>query len=71
LKLILIGLGLGLIAAYNLTQVLTSYIYGVNHADPPTYMIVSLLLIGIAVLTCYVPVRRATQVDPMVALRYE
>ena len=74
LRLALAGLIIGAIAALILTRVLSSFsrlLYGVRASDPPTLIIVSLLLSGIAIWACYIPARRATKVDPMVALRYE
>jgi ABC-type antimicrobial peptide transport system permease subunit len=71
LDLTLVGVGLGIAGALVLTRFLSSLLYGVNPADPLTFVVVPLILVVVAVTASYIPARRATRVDPMVALRYE
>jgi putative ABC transport system permease protein len=67
----LAGLAIGIVLALRLTRLLSGWLYGVNPADPPTFGAVSLILIGVALLACYIPARRAVKFDPMLSLRYE
>jgi ABC-type antimicrobial peptide transport system permease subunit len=70
-RLVLIGLGLGLAAAFAITRVLSSVLYGVKATDLLTFGGVSLLLAGVALLASYIPARRAASIEPMQALRAE
>jgi putative ABC transport system permease protein len=71
LKLVLAGVALGLIAAFILTRVMSSLLFGISPTDPVTFIAISLVLISVALLASFIPARRATRVDPMIALRYE
>jgi predicted permease len=71
LVLALIGLGVGIVLAIASTRVMTSLLFGTSPADPLTLAATALVLLAVALLASYIPARRATKVDPMVALRYE
>jgi putative ABC transport system permease protein len=70
-KLTLVGFGLGLAGAFAMTRIMSPLLYGISSADPLTFILISLLLLCVALLACWLPAQRATSVDPMLALRCE
>ena len=71
MKLALIGVGIGLVSAFGLTRLMETMLFGVNPTDLTTFASISILLITVALLACYLPGRRATKVEPTISLRYE
>jgi putative ABC transport system permease protein len=71
LKLVIAGIAIGLVAAFALTRVMATLLFGVTATDPTTFTLISLLLVAVAAIASYIPARRATRVNPIIALRYE
>jgi ABC-type antimicrobial peptide transport system permease subunit len=71
MKMTITGVAIGLLAAFGLTRLMTKMLFGVSATDPATFVLISLLLMFVALLACYVPARKATKVDPLIALRSE
>jgi ABC-type antimicrobial peptide transport system permease subunit len=70
-KLAGLGIAIGILTALGLTHLMASFLYGIRATDPLTFLIVPVFLAAVALFACYLPARRATHVDPMIALRYE
>ena len=70
-KLALAGVGIGIVAGLALTQLMTHLLFGVTAHDPLTFVVVASVLILVALFACYIPARRATLLDPVVAIRHE
>jgi ABC-type antimicrobial peptide transport system permease subunit len=70
-KLAFVGVTIGIVAGLGLTRLMASLLYGVGPTDIVTFASVAIVLLGIALLACWIPARRAMKIDPMVALRHE
>jgi len=68
---VIVGIAIGLVGAFLVTRALSGFLLNVGTGDPVTFLAVSLLLVLVALLACYIPARRAAKVNPLVALKYE
>jgi len=71
MKMALAGVALGLVVSVGLTRLISKMLYGVSATDPATFVVITFLLVTVALVACFIPAWRATQVDPLVALRNE
>ena len=71
IKMVLLGVTAGLLASLGLTRLLTKMVYGISTNDPATFAVMAVLLVIASLCACLIPARRATKIDPLVALRYE
>jgi putative ABC transport system permease protein len=71
MRMVAVGIAMGIAGAVSLSRILTAQLYEVSAIDAGTYLAVSLLLLAVALAATYIPARRATAVDPLIALRYE
>ncbi|MBO0719343.1 MAG: FtsX-like permease family protein, partial [Blastocatellia bacterium] len=71
MKLASIGVAVGLIGSLALSRLMKNLLLGVGEVDPPTVTVITLSLVGVALVACWIPARRATKVDPLIALRFE
>ncbi len=71
MALAFVGVGIGLVASFALTRVMSQFLFDIEPTDPMTFTVIALLLIGVALLACWIPARRATKIDPLLALHCE
>jgi putative ABC transport system permease protein len=71
MRVVFVGLAIGIVGAFGLSRLMASRLFGLSPLDPVAFVGVTLLSVAAALLACYLPARRATKVEPMVALRHE